>query len=108
MIQRSLISFGSLLFVFFSLVLCFSAFLSYPSHSQEARAASQLNSLPPSTSGSLNTYATHLFGAFSVDTPAEAAAAASDGMQYIIHYGSPLSATSSQGLALQKVGMKEY
>src|SRR5882762_8538166 len=108
MIQRSLISFGSLLFVFLSSLLCFSAFLSYTSHSKEARAASQINSITPATSGSINTYATHHFGAFSVDTPVEAAAAASDGIQYTIHYGSPHSTTSTQGLALQKAGMKEY
>ena len=109
MIQRSLTSFGSLLLMLLSLLLCFSAFIFYNnSISKGVVAKAQLNTITPFAKNYTNLYAGHLFGAFSVDTPAEASAAFSDGIQYTIHYGVPHSPTSTQGLALQKAGIKEY
>jgi len=103
-----LISFVSLLFILLSLLLCFSAFMLYNNISKDKIAEALFSATTPTARNYTNLYAKHLFGAFSVDTPVEAAAAASDGIQYTIHYGSPHSTTSTQGLALQKAGMKEY
>ena len=109
MMQRSLISFGSFLFVLLSSLLCFSGLIYYNNAVyKEVTAKAQFAPKLPPVRGNTNIPVYHSFGAFSVNTPTEALAAASDGIHYSIHYGAPHSATSPQGLALQKVGIKEY
>ncbi len=108
MTRRNPTSFVSLLFTLLSLLLCFSAFMVFNSAKKTDTAEATIKAKSTYSINYTNLYTNHFFGAFSVDTPAEAAAAASDGIQYTIHYGFPHNTTSAQGLALQKAGMKEY
>ncbi len=78
MTRRNPTSFVSLLFTLLSLLLCFSAFMVFNSAKKTDTAEATIKAKSTYSINYTNLYTNHFFGAFSVDTPAEAAAAASE------------------------------